>query len=89
MVANASLVLALVSNNLLVFFLGLALSKIIHKEDIVLSVEENKAVIRRIYEEVLNKGNLGVIDRLCSPKVVDYYDEKMVCAGPSGSCGAG
>jgi steroid delta-isomerase-like uncharacterized protein len=36
-----------------------------------MSTEENKALVQRFYEEVLNKGNLGVIDELLSADVVD------------------
>ena len=32
--------------------------------------EENKALTRRFYEEIFNKGNLDAIDQLCSPDFV-------------------
>ena len=35
-----------------------------------MSVEENKASVRRVYEEVWNKGNMKVVPELVSP---DYY----------------
>ena len=35
-----------------------------------MSVEENKASVRRVYEEVWNKGNMEVVPELVSP---DYY----------------
>jgi predicted ester cyclase len=41
-----------------------------------MSTEENKAVIRRIHEEVINKGDLSIANELISP---DY----VLHAGPS------
>ena len=37
-----------------------------------MSVEQNKAVIRRLVEEVLNKGNTGLFDELVSSDLVDH-----------------
>lgn len=34
--------------------------------------EENKALMRRFYEEVFNRGNLGVLDELCAPNFLDH-----------------
>ncbi len=34
--------------------------------------EENKAVIRRLIEEVYNQGNLDVVDRLVAPEVFNH-----------------
>lgn len=36
-----------------------------------MSVEENKAIVRRFYEEVVNKGNLFAADELIAE---DFYD---------------
>jgi steroid delta-isomerase-like uncharacterized protein len=36
-----------------------------------MSVEENKAIVRRFYEEVVNKGDFTVIDELITE---DFYD---------------
>ena len=36
-----------------------------------MSVEENKAIERRFFEEVVNKGNLAVLDELLAPNFVD------------------
>ncbi len=46
--------------------------------------EENKALVRRLYEEVLNKGNLGVIDELCSADVVDHSAPPGIPSGIEG-----
>jgi predicted ester cyclase len=34
--------------------------------------EANKAVVRRVFEEVVNQGRLDVIDEIYSPEVVDH-----------------
>jgi steroid delta-isomerase-like uncharacterized protein len=36
------------------------------------SAEDNKAVIRRLIEEVYNRGNLDVVDELMAPDVFDH-----------------
>ena len=36
-----------------------------------MSTEENKAKVRRIIEEVWNRGNLAVLDELIAPQEVD------------------
>ena len=37
-----------------------------------MSTEENKALTRRLIEEMFNKRNLGVIDEFASPNAVDH-----------------
>ena len=37
-----------------------------------MSAEENKAVVRRLIEEVYNRGNLDVVDQLVAPDVFDH-----------------
>lgn len=34
--------------------------------------EENKVLMRRFYEELFNKGNLAILDELCTPNFVDH-----------------
>ena len=34
--------------------------------------EENKAILRRAVEEVVNKGNLGLIDEMVASDFVDH-----------------
>jgi len=36
------------------------------------SIEENKTIARRVYEEVLNQGNLAAVDELFAPNTVDH-----------------
>src|SRR5215208_1864817 len=38
----------------------------------VMSVEENKALFRRTYEELLNRGNLDVADELVAPMFINH-----------------
>jgi hypothetical protein len=38
-----------------------------------MSVEENKAIIRRFFEEFLNTGDLAVADELCAADYVLYF----------------
>ena len=37
-----------------------------------MTIEENKAVARRVLEEIFNKGNLDVADELLAPEYVDH-----------------
>ena len=37
-----------------------------------MSVEENKAMFRRTYEELLNRGDLDVADELVSPEFINH-----------------
>ncbi len=48
-----------------------------------MSVEENKAMVRRIIEEAVNKGNLAVIDEIMAPNYV-YHFPGMEIKGPDG-----
>jgi hypothetical protein len=36
------------------------------------AMKENKAIVRRFVDEVQSRGNIAVIDELCSPKFVKY-----------------
>jgi len=46
-----------------------------------MSVEENKVLARRFYEE-LNKRNLGVLDELCAANYVDHHPGGVEIHGP-------
>ena len=37
-----------------------------------MSTEENKAIVRRVYEEIINQGNWAVVDELTSPNYVAH-----------------
>ncbi len=48
-----------------------------------MSVEENKAMVRRVIEEAINKGNLAIIDDIMAPNYV-YHFPGMKIEGPEG-----
>jgi len=39
-----------------------------------MSTEDNKALVRRVYEEVFNKGNVALVDELIAPNMVHHFD---------------
>jgi predicted ester cyclase len=39
-----------------------------------MSTEDNKAIARRLYEEVWNKGNVSAVDELIDPNYVGHFD---------------
>jgi steroid delta-isomerase-like uncharacterized protein len=49
-----------------------------------MSVEDNKALIREIIEEVWNKGNLAAVDRYFAPDYVDHTPFPGQGPGPEG-----
>ncbi len=49
-----------------------------------MSSEENKAVVRRLYEEVFNGGNLDLADDLVAPDGVNHAAPPGGPAGPEG-----
>ena len=48
-----------------------------------MSVEENKAMVRTVIEEAVNKGNLTVVDDIMAPNYV-YHFPGMEIKGPEG-----
>ncbi len=52
-----------------------------------MSTEENKAIVRRYYEEVWNQGNLAAVDELYTPtfilngQTIDCDQQKQIIAG--------
>jgi hypothetical protein len=37
-----------------------------------MSLEENKAVVRRLFEEVWNRGDIEVLDEIIAPQMIDH-----------------
>ena len=50
-----------------------------------MSLEENKAIVRRYYEEVGNTGNLDVIEQYISPEYVEVNEGKRHAVGIEGA----
>jgi steroid delta-isomerase-like uncharacterized protein len=48
-----------------------------------MSTEENKGLLRRLFEEVWNQGNLATVDELLSADYV-LHDPAMLIRGPEG-----
>jgi predicted ester cyclase len=48
-----------------------------------MSIQENKVLIRQVFEEAVNQGNLAVVDVLFSPDFVDHSTPDQV-PGPEG-----
>ena len=51
-------------------------------EKVSVSASENKATVRRVYDEVFNQGNQSIVDELIAPDYV-LHDPGV----PGGSCG--
>ena len=49
-----------------------------------MSTEENKAVVRRIWEEILNKGNLALVDEIIATNYVYHGPGGQEVKGPEG-----
>jgi steroid delta-isomerase-like uncharacterized protein len=49
-----------------------------------MSTEENKAKVRRVFEEVFNKGNLSVVDEIMANDYVYHMGQGMEVKGPDG-----
>ena len=49
-----------------------------------MSIEENKTIVRRIFEEAVNRGNVAVIDELFAPNFVDHSAWPEQGPGPAG-----
>lgn len=50
-----------------------------------MSTEENKALVRRFYEEVFNKKNLADIDAFIDPKIIEHDLPPGLPAGSEGT----
>ncbi len=49
-----------------------------------MSVEENKALVRRVYEEIHNKGNFAAVDELVAINFIDHNAPPEISPGPEG-----
>ena len=50
-----------------------------------MTLEENKAKFRLVYEEILNKGNIALFDELCAPNFVKHALQPGTDYGIEGS----
>jgi predicted ester cyclase len=50
-----------------------------------MSLEENKRIVRRYYEEVGNTGNIDAIEQYISPEYVEVYEGKSYPSGIEGA----
>jgi steroid delta-isomerase-like uncharacterized protein len=48
------------------------------------SIEENKALIRRFYDEVVNAGRLELVDELAAPDLIDHEELPGFAGGREG-----
>ncbi len=49
-----------------------------------MSTEQNKAKVRRVFEEVFNKGNLSVVDEIMANDYVFHMGQGVEFKGPNG-----
>ena len=49
-----------------------------------MSVEENKAMVRRVFEEAFNKGDMSIVDEIISPNYVYHGPMGMEFKGSEG-----
>ena len=49
-----------------------------------MSTEDNKALVRRLYEEVFNRGNLSTVDELLAADYIDHTALPGTSPGPEG-----
>lgn len=55
------------------------------KEGVLMSTEENKLIVRRYIEEVINTGNVGEIAKFISPDYVETHDKTGQSRGIEGA----
>ena len=55
----------------------LALSEHLEKGVSFMSTEENKAIVRRFFEEIYIKGNVAAVDELIAPNPVIHWDSPI------------
>ncbi|HXZ06252.1 MAG TPA: hypothetical protein VEH81_15570 [Ktedonobacteraceae bacterium] len=48
-----------------------------------MSLEDNKAIVRRVYEEVWNRGNVAAFDELIAPTLITLHSHySRTCGKP-------
>ncbi|MCK9262475.1 MAG: ester cyclase [Deltaproteobacteria bacterium] len=50
-----------------------------------MNTEDNKLIVRRFYEEVVNTGNVEIIDEFLSPDYCEVHDGKRLAVGIEGA----
>jgi predicted ester cyclase len=50
-----------------------------------MSIEDNKSLVRRYYEQVVNTGNIDLVESFISPEYVENYDGERHAAGIEGA----
>ena len=50
-----------------------------------MSIEDNKTLVRRYYEEVVNTGNVGLTERFISPEYTEVMDGTRYPSGVEGA----
>jgi predicted ester cyclase len=50
-----------------------------------MSLEDNKTIVRRFYEEVVNTGNVSLIESFLSPEYCEVHEGKRHTAGIEGA----
>lgn len=50
-----------------------------------MTLEENKSIVRRYYEEIINTGNIDLIGSFIAPEYTEVYDSKKHSVGIGGA----
>jgi hypothetical protein len=50
-----------------------------------MSLQDNKSFVRQYYEEIVNTGNIGLIESFISPEYTEVHDGKRYAVGIEGA----